>query len=150
MKKSLKWILILVITGLVCICDTAYSNPEIIDLNAISLIESSNNPRAVNAKNGGSYGIFQISPIALKDFNEEVGSKHTIKDLFREETNAHIAIWLLEVRIPQLLVAANKPVTTKNLIIGWNCGISCLDRKELPKTTKDYLAKYRRITGEEI
>lgn len=149
MKKSLKWILILVITGLVCIADNAYSNPEIIDLNAISFIESSNNPRAIN-KDEGSFGLFQISPVALKEFNQRVGANLTMKDMLREEKNAHVAIWLLEVRIPELLAFYKKPLTVKNQIISFNCGISCLDRKELPKTTKDYLAKYRRITGEEI
>ena len=149
MKKSLKWILILVITSLVCIADTAYSNPDIIDLNAISFIESSNNPRAIN-KDEGSFGLFQISPVALKEFNQRVGANLTMKDMLREEKNAHVAIWLLEVRIPELLAFYKKPLTVKNQIISFNCGISCLDRKELPKTTKDYLAKYRRITGEEI
>ena len=149
MKKSLKWILILVITGLVCIADTAYSNPDIIDLNAISLIERSNNPRAIN-KDEGSFGLFQISPVALKECNQRVGANLTMKDMLREEKNAHVAIWLLEVRIPELLQHYKKPQTLKNTIVAYNCGISCLDRKELPKTTKEYLAKYRRITGEKV
>lgn len=148
-KMINKCFLILVITGLVCIADTAYSNPEIIDLNAISLIESSNNPRAIN-KDEGSFGLFQISPVALKEFNQRVGANLTMKDMLREEKNAHVAIWLLEVRIPELLAFYKKPQTLKNTIVAYNCGISCLDRKELPKTTKEYLAKYRRITGEKV
>ena len=140
-----------VFVGLVILCSqcvAVYAGAEV-SLDALAMIESSNNPRAIN-RDEGSYGLFQISPIALKDFNEQVGSKLTMDDMMREEKNAHVAIWLLEVRIPELLAFYKKPLTVKNQIISFNCGISCLDRKELPKTTKDYLAKYRRITGEEI
>jgi len=119
------------------------------NLEAISMIESSNNPKAVN-RDEGSYGLFQISPIALRDFNEQVGVKHTVKDLMREETNAHIAIWMLQERLPQMLRYYKKDVSTRNLIIAWNCGITCLDRKKLPKTTLNYLSKYRRLTGEKV
>lgn len=119
------------------------------NLDALAMIESSNNPKAVN-RDEGSYGLFQISPIALRDFNQQVGVKHTVKDLMRETTNAHIAIWLLEVRIPELLKHYKKPITTRSVLISFNCGVGCLDRKKLPKTTRDYLAKYRRLTGEKV
>lgn len=120
-----------------------------VDLGAISSIESANDPRAIN-KDEGSYGLFQISPVALKDFNQRVGANLTMQDMMREEKNAHVAIWLLEVRIPELLEHYGKPVTTKNTIVAYNCGISCLDRKTLPRTTQKYLAKYRRLTGEKV
>lgn len=129
-------------------CIAVYAGAEV-SLDALAMIESSNNPRAIN-RDEGSYGLFQISPVALKDFNERVGASLTMKDMLKEEKNAHVAIWLLEVRIPELLAFYKKPLTVKNQIISFNCGISCLDRKELPKTTKDYLAKYRRITGEKV
>lgn len=120
-----------------------------LNLDILAQIESGNRPGAVN-KDEGSFGLFQISPIALKDFNQQVGSSLTMKDMLREEKNAHVAIWLLEVRIPQLLEHAKKPVTKRNLIIGYNCGVSCLDRPTLPKTTQNYLIKYRRLSGEKI
>lgn len=140
-----------VFVGLVILCSqciAVYAGAEV-SLDALAMIESSNNPRAIN-RDEGSFGLFQISPIALKDFNEQVGSKLTMKDMMREEKNAHVAIWLLEVRIPELLEHFKKPQSLRNKIVAYNCGIGCLDRKELPKTTRDYLAKYRRLTGEKV
>lgn len=139
---------ILVLVILFSQCVSVYAGAEV-SLDALAMIESSNNPRAIN-RDEGSYGLFQISPIALRDFNERVGVRHTVKDLLVETTNAHIAIWMLEVRIPELLRYYKKPVNTRSILISYNCGITCLDRKELPKTTKDYLTKYRRLTGETL
>jgi hypothetical protein len=127
------------------------------NLDALAMIESSNNPKAIN-RDEGSYGLFQISPIALRDFNQQVGVKHTVKDLMREETNAHIAIWMLEVRIPQYIEAYKLPDTLLVRIAIWNWGISkTIDWyrgggkfSKLPKQTRRFYEKYKKITGREV
>lgn len=122
-----------------------------IDLSAISIIESNSNPSAIG-DSGNSYGAFQIHRKGiLADFNKINETNLSQKSLLKLDTSAHVAIWAFEERLPQLIrVVAKKPVTQRNLIIAWNCGISCLDRKTLPKTTVAYLKKYQAITGEKL
>lgn len=127
------------------------ANRPQIDLSAIAQIESNTNTSAIG-DSGNSYGAFQIHRKGiLADFNKINGTNISPKSLLKLDTSAHLAIWAFEERLPQLIkVVAKKPVTKRSLIISWNCGVSCLDRKTLPKTTIEFLKKYERITGEKL
>lgn len=124
------------------------------NLDALAMIESSNRPSAFNPKTKAT-GIFQITPIALKDFNSEVGSSLRLKDMYIEEKNAHVAIWTLEERIPQFIKAYNLKDDLLTRIAIWNWGIdhtikwhrAGAEFKKLPKETRDFYKKYKMITG---
>lgn len=122
---------------------------EAIDLSAIAYIESSNNPLAVREfGRDRSYGLYQISPIALKDWNQlHPSQRYGIKELLNPEVNATIARWLFAERLPNLLRAYGRPVDAPHLILAYNCGISCAKAERWPATSKAYLAKYQRIVA---
>lgn len=124
----------------------SYGN-EAIDISAIAIIESGNNPAAVNLKDP-SYGLYQISPIALKDWNQlHPSQRYGIKELLNPEVNATIARWLFTERLPNLLRAYGRPVDAPHLILAYNCGIKCAVDNRWPSTSKAYLAKYRKIVA---
>lgn len=154
-KSWLKWLSVLLATCLIingCIKPALAqqaSTPQI-DLSAISIIESNSNPSAIG-DNGNSYGAFQIHRKGiLADFNQVNGTNLTPKELLKLDISAHLAIWAFEERLPRLIKSVGKPVNERNLIIAWNCGVSCLNRKSLPKTTISYLKKYQAITKEKL
>jgi soluble lytic murein transglycosylase-like protein len=115
-----------------------------IDLNAIAMIESSGNPLAYNKE--GSYGLFQISEITLKEYNLKCVKRYTRLDLFRPDVSREIASWYLEKRIPQMLRHFKKPVTVRNTIIAWNAGIkTVVTERTIPRITSLYLKKYDQL-----
>ena len=124
------------------ILSTAFG--EEVNLDAISHLESSNNPQAVN---GNAIGLFQITPVCLRDYlaiaNHTSSYKDASKRLLEPNFNRKVAQWYLNERIPQLLRAFGKPVTLCNQLICFNAGIKYVAKDlSLPKETKDYLEKY--------
>jgi hypothetical protein len=146
-EHSPKWILAIIATWFLlngCV-QPALAQQAQIDLSAIERIESNFNPSAVSNKN--AVGNFQITSIALRDFNIQTQSKVKLSDLKNNPAlGYHIAYWLLEVRAPQMLKGRD---SVRNRLITYNCGISCVDKK-LPLETKNYLKKYKKITGEKL
>lgn len=114
-----------------------------IDLDKIAMIESSGNPRAHN-KRDDSRGLYQITKIALQDFNNmNPREQYTMDDLWNPAINERIARWMFEKRLPQLIRHFKKPVTIENLIISFNAGISYVAHgKQIPPVTRLYLKKY--------
>lgn len=115
-----------------------------IDLNVIKIIESSGIADAQNTRTGAR-GLWQITPICLKDFNKHTKSTYTYNDLWAPWINRKIADWYLHKRIPQILRSRKKKLTVDNLLISYNAGHSWIG-KRLPKETQEYLRKYRRLT----
>lgn len=125
-------------------CD--YCPAQEINLDHIAKIESNSNPLAVGDR-GHAYGIFQISRSGiLADFNKINGTNLKPSDLLSEEKSAHLAIWAFSERLPNLIRSFGKPVTERNLLIAWNCGVGCLNRKDIPKITKNYIKKYKELS----
>lgn len=116
---------------------------EMIDLDKIIMIESSGNPRAWR-KADDSRGLYQITPICLKEYNNfHPGAEYSMDDLWNTSISTVIADWYLNVRIPQMLRHFGVPDSARNRIIAYNAGISYLaDNKPLPKKTVAYLKKY--------
>lgn len=114
-----------------------------IDLGAIETIESSGNPLAHN-KATGARGAYQITPICLQEWNNyHPNDTHTAEELFNYEINRKIAVWYLEVRIPEMLRYYGKPVTVRNILISYNFGIKhVVEGTALPDETKAYIKLY--------
>jgi len=120
-----------------------------IDLEIVSHIESSRNPEALG-DGGKSVGLFQISPVCLKDYNLHSGSgrTYTRDDLLNPTANTEVAKWFLFVRIPAMLRRMGYPDNLRNRIVAYNCGISCLNRDRLPRTTEVYIEKYHKLAAD--
>lgn len=116
-----------------------------IDMLAIQQIESGG--RAWVIAKDGSVGLYQLMPCVLAEYNRFHGTWWTMKDLLDPRLNYVIAAWYLTCRIPAMLTAYGKPVTTRNVIIAYNAGIRAVVCGYVPKTTRAYLAKYARLTG---
>lgn len=134
MRKSL-------IVSAVFICVTVPALAEQIDLYRIAQIESSGNPTAYNHRSQAA-GLFQITPICLKEYNTFNKTAYTKADLFNPSINRQIADWYLHVRIPQMLKHFKKPITTENILLAYNCGISCVTKGRMPSESSAYIRKY--------
>lgn len=112
---------------------TAQGHP--INMDAIAQIESSNNPKAVSKD--GSVGLYQITPICLKHFNQVNGPQFYIglgevesgsgfleakyrdykaDDLKDKKINSRIANWYMNWLYDRCW-------TVKDTLIAWNWGI---------------------------
>jgi soluble lytic murein transglycosylase-like protein len=113
-----------------------------IALDKIRKIESNDNPKAYN-RYSQARGLYQITPICLKEYNNFHDIKYSLEELYNPEINTRIAEWYLQVRIPQMLKHYHKPDTDENRIIAYNAGIMwVVNGKPLPKETKEYIRKY--------
>lgn len=116
-----------------------------IRMDAIKSIESSDNPSAYN-KSSGARGLYQITPICLKEWNNfHKKEQYTPKQLFDGNINEKIAKWYIEVRIPQMLRYYKKDVSIENIIWAYNAGIGYVVKDIKPSETVDYIEKYRRL-----
>lgn len=115
------------------------ANAHPIDLSAIAQIESSNNPQAFN-KHSGARGLFQITPICLKHFNEVHSTSYTVQDLFNPELNREIADWYFNW-------IYSKTKSVRKTLIGYNWGYSHRNKTALPKETENYLKRYQKLSG---
>jgi len=123
-----------------------------IDLQAIKTIESGGDPHAANVASG-CYGLYQISEICLKDYNELHSSHYTIKDLFRPAINEMIAAWYFG-RIKQMLASYGIPINPTTVLASYNWGIGHVAAwaekgmmfEELPLETRRYIEKYHALT----
>jgi len=155
----LAFIFILVMFTFIAGCAVADEFIPDIDMNAIKTIESSGNPHAYN-KESGATGLYQITPICLEDYVNfychgkydeldlayqcQTNINYQIEDMYDPIKNISVAYWYMKTRIPQLLKHFGHEDTLENRLIAYNCGISCVGKK-LPKETRNYLKKYRRI-----
>jgi len=117
-----------------------------VNLETIKQIESSGNPRAYN-KTSHARGLYQITPIVLKDYNIYNKPRYNPADLFTPAVNLKIAGWYLNVRIPQMLRYYNKPICINNILIAYNAGINYVVKgKKLPAETINYINNYHERT----
>lgn len=127
------------VSGLSGVCEA--SGIEI-NLDAIRFIESSGRADAVGPS--GERGLYQVSDVLRREFNQFKNKSVTPDELFLPEINEQIADWYFHERIPALLRHFKKPVTLENVITAYNSGIATVVRsKPLPPITKAYLRKYK-------
>lgn len=114
-----------------------------ISMEAIKQIESGGNPKAYN-KYSKATGLYQITPICLKHFNEVNKTSWKMDDMYDPKKNERVAVWYFTWLERQGL-------EDEEQIIAYNWGIGNLMKyrlglKTLPKETRNYLNKYERLT----
>lgn len=136
--------------AILVLCLLTLMNMTKINLEAIARIESSGNAKAFNWKTKAT-GLFQITPICLKDWNacHPAGPVYKESDLWDAKVNREIADWYLHERIPQMLRFYGIPQNTENVLIAFNWGIGNLKEhresaRPLPQETANYLTRYNR------
>lgn len=112
-------------------------------LNAISFIESSDNPKAVN-KDTGARGMYQFLPIAWQDVQENYKdlAQYDYDKAFDAKISREFAKSLLELNTKRL----GKDATLENLLSSYNWGIGNTKKKgwkSAPKETQDYITKVK-------
>lgn len=150
--KTTLWAILLICLCFICWIGTARAEIPYIDIPTIIQIESSGNPRAVSKDN--CVGLMQISEVVLLEYNRHFyGDENDEfyypihkKMLFDPDLNEQIGTWYLTERIPQMLRYYHKPVTIENMLWAYNAGIGNLVRGVKPKETRNYIAKYKRLT----
>ncbi len=123
-----------------------------INLQAVGSIESDNNPFAVNSRTG-CYGLYQISEICLRDFNQINRTQYAVDDLLDPRVNEQIASWYFD-RLKGLLRRYDIPVSVTTLLASYNWGIGNVARwhrdgsepAALPAQTREYIGKYLALT----
>ena len=93
-----------------------------VDMARIAMIESEGEALAYN-EGSGARGLYQITPVCLKDFNNYHSYSYCMDDMFDANMNREVAKWYLGVRIPQLLKHYGLPVDTKHILWAYNAGI---------------------------
>ena len=144
--KTIKqmFIIMLLMLLLILLMFVHYSYADSININLtiIKTIESSGDPNAFN-RSSGARGLYQITPIVLKEYNSINKTQYTINDLFDSDINTMIAKWYLTKRIPQMLRYFKKPITINNVLISYNAGINYVVKElPLPSETRQYIRKY--------
>lgn len=115
---------------------------QAIDATVIAHLESNGNPFA---RNGGHYGLCQIGPEVLKDYNRAHGTIWGMQDLYNGVINLRVARWYLNEEIPRLLAHYKQPDTVQNRITAWRFGVGAVKKG---KVSKGYLKAYRKLTKE--
>ena len=132
-----------VMIGILSLCKGCYA--DIINLDIIKQIESSNNPLAYN-KTTKATGLYQITPICLREYNNYNKADYILSDMYNPVLCYKVAEWYLNKRIPQMLKYYNKPITLEAVLISYNAGIAyVVYNKPLPEETKNYIRKYKQI-----
>jgi hypothetical protein len=116
--------------------------PDLINLEKVKAIESSGDPYAYNNRTQAT-GLFQITPVALKDWNQlHPKEQYGQQWLFDENVNTKIASWYLYKRIPQMLQSFGLPVTQDNILRAYHDGVGNVAKGYTSSAGKDYLRKY--------
>jgi len=81
-----------------------------IDMVAIAKLESGNNPSAYNKRTKAT-GLFQITPVCLKDYNRFAKVRYTMREMKDPIKNEIVARWYLKHRVVHMLEWCGLPVT---------------------------------------
>jgi soluble lytic murein transglycosylase-like protein len=123
-----------------------------VDLSIIKTIESNGDPTVVNY-GSGCYGLYQISEVCLKDYNQQHDSHYRVRDLLKPSVNHRISSWYFG-RIREMLASLGIPINLITMIASYNWGIGNVAEwaqggmrfKELPLETRRYIRKYIELT----
>ena len=154
-KKRLHSAIILIssilLAGVLCLVSGCFQPAPAaeIDLSIIATIESSNNPLAYN-EDSGARGLYQITEICLKDYNQYAKRPANapilrLEALFSPEINKKVAQWYLNKRIPQLLSFYHIEDTIDTRLFAYNAGIGRVIKGIMPRETRNYILKYQRL-----
>ena len=116
-------------------------------LPIVMMAESSGNPLA---EGNGSWGLYQLTSVALAHFNQVNGADYQKHDLFDPEINEEIARWYLGW-INSYLTRKGYPDDPARIVFCFNTGVGKLRRNDyrLPSWTLNHPNRiYRRIYRE--
>lgn len=138
------------IISLICIMAYHIAYSDDVCLETVIQIESSGNPEAYNSKSQAR-GLMQVTPISLEDYNNFHSINFEVDALYCPEVNVMVGNWYLNVRIPRMLEYYCIEDTAENRLIAYNWGIKNLIKHlkngvRLPRETRMYLVKYKRLT----
>ena len=129
------------------------SHAQEINLDIISVIESSGNNMAYNFKSGAT-GQYQITETALKDYNKHARENEltelNLSDMYEPKYAYMVSNWYLNEHIPDLLWDYGIPDTITSRLIAYNYGIGNLRKwfkhgchwNKLPLETRHYIQRY--------
>ena len=145
-KQNIIWALIGSVMFL--LMNTGFAHGSQINMKAIRQIESSDCVFKVG-RYEDARGCYQLTKWVIRDWNHyHPYELYTMETAAEDAANEKIASWYLNKRIPAMIRAYGKPVTTDNILIAYNAGIKyVVNGEEIPKITKQYLIKYRKFTG---
>lgn len=140
---------LLLVLMLVTILTPQVQASQNINLNAIAKIESGGCKSPCIGDAGRSLGAYQIQKAVIEDWNKEHPRQKKAHSCALEPVCAtQIANWYLHIRIPKMLKFKGVKDTLENRLICYNAGISALTKgKKIPKTTLNYIKKYKKIVG---
>lgn len=103
----------------------------------------------------GDMGLGQITPVALKDwnqFNPKEQYQHIPEHMFNPSINAKVSNWLVNTRAPQLLKASGLPDTIDNRLAVYKAGIGNVKSGKAWESgkTQEYIKRYKtiKVTGQ--
>lgn len=130
-----------ILASLICV---SVVKAEEINLSIIATIESNNNPNAYN-KTSKAVGMYQITPICLKDYNQLNKNQFQLSEMFEPNKAKIVANWYLNKRIPQLLRHYRIIDTIDNRLWAYNAGIGRVVKNIKPLETRNYIIKYHKL-----
>lgn len=111
---------------LLLLCPTlSYAeNPSLINLSAISQVESSGRADAIGDKHlkNHAYGLYQIRKPLLSDFNHANKTHYTEKDMLLPAKASKVASWAFNSYYPRILKAKGHKPSRIALLTCWNMG----------------------------
>jgi len=128
------------VATVILLCLAGSAQAKEINMKAIAQIESSLNPLAYNQTSRAT-GLYQITPICLKDYNQYHTKNLTLNDMKNPALCYKVAYWYMNIRIPQLLHYYGHKDTIENRLTAYNAGIKWVGKK-LPSETTNYIRKY--------
>lgn len=111
-------------------------------------IESNGNPNAISP--AGAIGLMQITPICLKEHNQNSPYTYRLAEMFDPTKNVDVGLFYLK-----RLYHYYKCPTVEHILAAYNGGITRLrnnnwDIKKMPRETRDYVKRVLHIYKEGI
>jgi hypothetical protein len=104
-------------------------------IKAVQLVESNNNPLAVNVKEQAT-GSLQIRPIRLKDYNRKTGSNYKLEQMHQDSIAVKVFLYYAE----KIGVENHEMICRK-----WNGGSKNYDCKMAEKYWNKVQTKFKEI-----
>ena len=143
LPKVLRWVKAGALLILLSSCQMRPAMAVEVNLDIIAQIESSGNRWAISYA-GAKYGrgLYQVSEIALLDYNKENNAKIAPESLFEPMIGEMVAKWYLTQRIPFFLRNKGIPVTLANILWAYSAGIGNVVKGIKPQETRNYIKRY--------